>query len=179
MVAREIRLWGELHLGRCPPLPGCMFEQQGKEPAKAVLSVGSGTGEDPDDPELGSVSFGSPPPALSVFILHISVSSLRWQVSLHCAVTIGYTGPRPMRPARSWRAGRGRSMGCPRLRLLFVDGAYCSPIKSEKPDCAAPCPIWEYTHSFIVCRGVWGNGGCLGMVIEGDLHACPPHGACL
>ena len=29
-----------------------------------------------------------------------------------------------------------------------------------------------------VCRGVWGNGVGLGMVSEGSLCACPPHGAC-
>ena len=58
MVAGEIRLWKGIRLGRGPSLPGCVFEQQGKEAAKPVLSVGSGLGEDPDDPNSEASSTG-------------------------------------------------------------------------------------------------------------------------
>ena len=73
MVASEIRVWEGIRHGRSLPLPGCVFEQQGKEAAKAVLGVGSGLGDDPDHPELGSVPFGPLSPLLSVLMSFISL----------------------------------------------------------------------------------------------------------
>ena len=60
-------------------------------------------------------------------------------------------------------AGWERAVDCALiLSLLFVDGAVCSPIKSEKPKRAAPCPIWEDTR--VLLYEGWELGARFGVI---------------
>ena len=48
------------------------------------------------------------------------------------------------------------------LSLLFVVGAVCSPIKSENPECVAPCPVWEDTR--VLLYEGWELGAKFGVI---------------